>query len=76
MIMVSGGLAWMECHHDHDRLPVLLDALGFDSWPDGMLGTEALKPAPEEALWVCASAGFRRGTAPEPGTGDGDPSPH
>jgi putative SOS response-associated peptidase YedK len=34
----------------HDRMPALLRAEDFDTWLNGTLGADALKPATENAL--------------------------
>ncbi len=34
----------------HDRMPVLLDYEGMKAWLSGELGTEILRPAPDDAL--------------------------
>jgi hypothetical protein len=67
-IIVSGASAWMMPYHD--RMPVLLVASDFDSWLNGTLGADALKPAAESALreWPVSKRVNRSGE------GDDDPT--
>ena len=67
-IIVSGASAWTEPYHD--RMRVLLEAKDFGGWLKGSLGTEVLKPAPEQALreWKVAPRLNRTGV------GDDDPT--
>ena len=67
-IIVSSASAWMAPFHD--LMPVLLGAADFDGWLDGSLGSDALRPAAEEALreWMVSSRVNRTGV------GDDDPT--
>jgi putative SOS response-associated peptidase YedK len=67
-IIVSGASAWMLPYHD--RMPVLLAAKDFDAWLDGTLGSNALRPATENALreWPVSKRMNRTGV------GDDDPT--
>jgi putative SOS response-associated peptidase YedK len=38
----------------HDRMPVLLQPKEFDRWLAGTVGTDLLKPAPDDYLQVGA----------------------
>lgn len=66
-IIVSGASAWMAPYHD--RMPVLLGRDDIESWLDGSLGADALKPAAEHALreWTVSRRVNRAGE------GDDDP---
>ena len=67
-MIVSGASEWMSPYHD--RMPVLLRAEDFDTWLNGSLGTEALRPAAESALreWLVSRRVNRTGV------GEDDPT--
>src|SRR5450755_3271449 len=66
-IIVSDASAWMAPYHD--RMPVLLAAQDLDTWLNGALGADALRPAAESALreWPVSKRMNR--------TGEGDDDP-
>jgi putative SOS response-associated peptidase YedK len=67
-MVVSSANAWMEVYHD--RMPVILEQAQFDTWLDGSMGADALKPASEEVLreWLVSPRMNRTGFGDEDAT--------